>query len=375
MQIGHVRILLTGCLLMVGAVVSPLGVEAAVAQPSADFDWAPKPVVSGTPVTFTSTSIPSDASTPISSTRWEFDGDRKFDAKSPDGTATVTAPAPGTWKVTLHVEDVAGESDRETKEIAVGPTPSVPPPDPPPPPPNQPPNAAFAVLPGSPLVGEEVTFVSYSDDADGSITGQSWDMNGDGIFDDATGPIATRRFPVPGERMVTLRVTDDRGATSTLSLAVVVREGHAATTAQPSSSSSQPSSGPTPLAIPLTGPTPLPRFVSPFPIVRLVGSVTPSGTRIRLLSVQAPRGARASVRCRGRGCPVKRAERVVGRGPVRFAVLERLMPARMVLDVLVHQGDRIGKYTRFELRHNRRPRRADGCLWPGTTRMAPCPAA
>jgi hypothetical protein len=114
-------------------------------------------------------------------------------------------------------------------------------------------------------------------------------------------------------------------------------------------------------------------MLSPFPIVRLVGSVTELGTRIKLLSVSAPRGARAVVRCRGAGCPVKRAEKLVGRAPVQFAALKRLMPAGVVLDVLVRRGDSIGKYTRFKLRRNRRPQRADGCLWPKTGRMAPCP--
>jgi PKD repeat protein len=124
------------------------------------------------------------------------------------------------------VEDAAGEGDRATKEISVQapPPPPPPPPDPPPPapPPNEPPNAAFAALPGSPLVGEEVTFVSYSDDRDGRITEQAWDLNGDGIFDDAAGPLATRRFSVPGGKTVTLRVADDKGAASTLSLTVQV---------------------------------------------------------------------------------------------------------------------------------------------------------
>jgi PKD repeat protein len=365
MRIRHVRLLLTGCLLLVGAVVSPLGAGVAFARPTADFDWAPKPVIAGTPVTFTSTSTPFDLSTPILNTHWEFGGDHKFDASSPDGTATTMAPAPGTWSVTMRAEDIAGESDKETKEITVeaGPLPP-PPPEPPPPPPNQPPNAAFAALPGSPLVGEEVTFISYSDDRDGGIAEQAWDLNGDGIFDDATGPVATRRFSLPGDRSVTLRVTDDKGAASTLSLTVVVREQPAAT----ATGSSPPSTGQ-----PLTGPTPLPSLLSPFPIVRLVGSVTHAGTRIRLLAVRAPTGAHALVRCRGRGCPVKRAEKLVGRTPVRFAAFERRMPAHVVLEVLVHRGDRIGKYTRFKLRRNRRPHRADGCLWPGTARMAPCP--
>jgi hypothetical protein len=126
----------------------------------------------------------------------------------------------------------------------------------------------------------------------------------------------------------------------------------------------------------VTGPTQPPRLLSPFPIVRLVGSPTQAGTRIHLLSVRGPRGAQVLVRCRGRGCPVKRAEKLIGRAPVRFAAFERLMPAQVVLEVLVHRGDSIGKYTRFKFRRNRRlPRRVDSCLWPGTTRGAPCPEA
>jgi PKD repeat protein len=375
MPISHVRLLLAACLLTPAAVMSPFGVGVAIGKPTADFDWAPKPVVTGTTVTLTSTSTPLDPSVPISNTRWELTGDHRFDVRSPDGTATVTAPAPGTWRVTIRVEDSAGETDTRTKEITVEGGPSLPPPNPPPPPPpNQPPNPAFAAVPGAPLAGEEVTFVSYSEDPDGDIVDESWDLDEDGFFDDATGPIATHSFSLAGETTVRLRVTDDGGAAATRSLTVLVRERPGGSTGPPASpSSTQPSAGPAPLPKPLSASTPPPILLSPFPIVRLVGSVTPLGTRITLLSVSAPKGARASVRCRGWACPVKRAERIVGRRPVRFPVLERLMPASLVLEVLVHRGDRIGKYTRFKLRGGRRPRRADGCLWPGTARMAPCP--
>jgi PKD repeat protein len=377
---SHVRLLLTTCLLTLAAVVSPLGVGVAMGKPTADFDWAPKPVLTGQSVTLTSTSTPGDPSIPISNTRWELTGDHKFDVKSKDGTATVAAPAPGTWRVTIRVEDSAGETDTRTKEITVEAGPSPPPPiQPPPPSPNQPPpsssnqppGAAFAAVPGSPFVGEEVTLVSYSEDPDGSIAHESWDLDEDGSFDDATGPIVTHSFTLAGETTVALRVTDDGGAASTRSLTVVVREAPAAGTAPLSSSSNTQSSiGP---AQPFSTTAGLPSLLSPFPIVRLVGSVTDAGTHIRLLSVSGPRGARALVRCRGRGCPVRRVERVVGRRPVRFRVLERLIPANLVVEVLVHRGDRIGKYTRFRLRGDRRPGRIDGCLWPGATRMAPCP--
>jgi PKD repeat protein len=375
MCMSHVRLLLTACLLTLAAVVSPLGVGVAIGKPTADFDWAPKPVVTGKSVTLTSTSTPLDPSIPISTTRWELTGDQKFDLRSPDGTATVIAPAPGTWRVTIRVEDSAGETDSRTREITVEAGPSLPPRNPPPPPPpNQPPKSAFAAVPGAPLVGEEVTFVSYSEDPDGSIADQSWDLDADGSFDDGTGPIATHRFSLSGENTVALRVTDDSGVASTQSLTVVVGEAPAGSTGPPlSSSKTQPSTAPTPLPEPVAASTPLPSLLSPFPIVRLAGSVTQGGTYIRVLAVSAPRGARASVRCRGGGCPVRRAERVVGRRPVRFPVLQRLLPANTVLEVLVHRGDQIGKYTRFKLRADRRPRRADGCLWPGTARMAPCP--
>jgi PKD domain len=395
MRTSHARLLLAVCLLTLAAVVSPLGVGVAIGKPTADFDWAPKPVVTGASVTLTSTSTPLDPSVPISNTRWELTGDHKFDVKSVDGSVTVTAPGPGTWRVTIRVEDSAGESATTTKEIAVQAGPSLPPPLPPPnppplpppnppplpppnepplPPPNEPPTPGFAAVPGAPLTGDEVTFVSYSEDPDGSIVDESWDLDEDGIFDDATGPIATHRFSLAGATTVSLRVTDDRGAAATRSLTVLVREGPGGSTGAPASpSQTQPSTGTVSLPKPLAASTPQPSLLSPFPIVRLVGSVTPLGTRIRMLSVSAPKGAHASVRCRGRACPVKRAKTVVGRRPVRFPVLERLMPANLVLEVLVHRGERIGKYTRFKLRADRRPRRTDGCVWPGTTRMAPCP--
>jgi hypothetical protein len=176
----------------------------------------------------------------------------------------------------------------------------------------------------------------------------------------------TRRFSTVGQRTVTLRVTDDNGAASTLSLTISVREQAPAGATGPS---------PPPLQQPMIGPTPLPRILSPFPIVRLVGSASELGTSIELLAVRAPKGAQALVRCLGRGCPIKRAKKVVGRDPVSFGAFKRLMPTGVVLEVLVRRGDSIGKFTRFKLRQNRRPQRADGCLWPGTTRMAPCPEA
>jgi hypothetical protein len=110
-------------------------------------------------------------------------------------------------------------------------------------------------------------------------------------------------------------------------------------------------------------------------MVRLAGTVTQVGTRIHVLQVWAPKGARALIRCWGRGCPVKRVKKTVRGHPLRVPAVERIVPAGVVLEVLVHRAGSIGKFTRFRFRNYRRPLRRDGCLWPGTTRMAPCPRA
>jgi hypothetical protein len=65
--------------------------------------------------------------------------------------------------------------------------------------------------------------------------------------------------------------------------------------------------------------------------------------------------------------------RVVRRARLRLKAAERLMPAGVTLEVLVRRGERIGKFTRLKMRRDRRPKRTDGCVWPGTAEMAPCP--
>ena len=353
MREGLVKLLLTAGLSAVGVTFAPVGGGVALAHPTADFDWTPKPVVAGNPVTFQSTSIPHDLLTPITEFTWGLDGRATCTGTAASATCLTTAPAAGPWLVTLRVRDTAGEFASITRTIPVEP-----PAPPPPPPPNAPPRAAFAAAPTAPRTEEEVTFVSYSDDADGTVTAQNWDLDGDGAFDDATGAVARWKYSQAGAKRVALRVTDNGGAASTTSLTIQVL-------APPPPPSSQPLS---------SGSSPVAKLLSPFPIVRLVGSAGRWGTDIALLTVRAPRGAKALVRCRGRECPIGRqAKTVVRRAPVRFKAAERTMPTGVILEVLVRRGNRIGKFTRFKFRPNRRPVRVDRCLWPDSTRMARCP--
>jgi hypothetical protein len=266
MRTSHVRLLLTACLLTTGAVAFPTGAAVALANPEADFDWTPKPVVAGAPVTLVSTSMPDDSGdddmpfSAITLTEWDLDGRGTCQGLTLSGTTCMTtAPAAGGWEVMVTVTDLFLDSDWEMKRINVE-------------------------APAAPT-------------APGAGTAPPPSSNGIGR----------------------------------------------------------------------------PRLLSPFPVVTVGGTVTEAGTNIDLLVVRAPRGARVLVRCRGEGCPLTRVSRVVRRERLRVNAAERLMPAGVALEVLVRRGDRIGKFTRLKMRRDRRPKRTDGCVWPGTSQMAPCP--
>jgi hypothetical protein len=145
----------------------------------------------------------------------------------------------------------------------------------------------------------------------------------------------------------------------------------------PSADSTQPAAPQLPLAP--SGP----RLLSPFPLVRISGTLTRTGARIRLLSVRAPRGALVRVtvspacsreRRPSRRCHVLQAAGTVGRSAViGFRGLARTYRSGTVIVVRVWSADRIGKYTRFTIVRGKVPRRVDQCLVPGATRGSRCP--
>ena len=116
-----------------------------------------------------------------------------------------------------------------------------------------------------------------------------------------------------------------------------------------------------------------PRMMRPAPLVRVRGRTTPMGARITLLTVSAPRGARITVRCKGRGCGVRRWARTTAL--TRLTRFERELGTGTRLTILVTKGNRIGKYTHLVIRRNRAPARVDRCLMPGSSRPVACPAA
>jgi PKD repeat protein len=172
--------------------------------PAASFTAAPDPAPTASTVTFTSTSSDSDGS--VASQAWDLDNDGQFnDGTGP--TASRSFAKAGTYTVRLKVTDDRGASSVATRVVTAT---------------NRAPAAAFSSAPAAPLTGDAVTFSSSSSDPDGTIASLSWDLNNDGTFGDATGATASRSFAKAGTYTVGLKVTDDNGASTTVTHQVTV---------------------------------------------------------------------------------------------------------------------------------------------------------
>ena len=148
-------------------------------------------------------SASSDPEGTIASYAWAFG-----DGETGTGrTTTHTYAAAGTYTITLTVTDNRGATAQTTRNVTVAP-----------PVPNVAPVAAFS----SAVDGLEVDFdASGSSDSDGTVASYAWDF-GDG--ENGTGRTTSHTYAEAGSYSVKLTVTDDDGATGTVTHQVVVEE-------------------------------------------------------------------------------------------------------------------------------------------------------
>ena len=175
--------------------------------PTASFVISDSTPDEGVAVDFTSTSASGDS--PIVAELWDLDDDGRFDDAS-GSSATHTFTSAGNVRVGLKVRDEDGDNAIVYTALRVrSPTAPV---------------ARFVALPSYPSTGEEVSFTSYSTDPQGDddIASQAWDLDGDGEFDDADGPLAATTYDTSGWRTIRLRVRDEAGHESIARLSLYV---------------------------------------------------------------------------------------------------------------------------------------------------------
>lgn len=144
----------------------------------------------------------------------------------------------------------------------------------------------------------------------------------------------------------------------------------------PPSTESPPSfvSPPSAPAPPTTSPRARRIFIRPFPTIRIAGTLTRSGARLRVLSVTAPAGSRIVVRCLSGTCRGQVVRRRVRRpGIVRIGVFQRALRAGTTITVTVSAPNKIGKHVRFTVRRGAAPARTDRCLATDGVRAIACP--
>jgi PKD repeat protein len=301
-------------------------VPVATAPPQATFT-----VSDSTPVVNGEVLFASDASDPdgdsIMTYAWDFDNNGTTDSTARNPTHRYTSVGPK--RAVLRVTDSCGATsaaavrDLTVQGLAV--------------PGNRNPVASFAFAPRTVKVGDPVSFVSSSFDPDGSLQSQTWDLDGDGQFDDGQGAEVVFTYTRAGNRTVRLQVTDTAGVAEVHEQLLHVDPA----------------------------PKPRPGSLRPSPFIRFSGLVLPGGARVQLLSVRAPKGSLLATVCKGKGCPVKqRRKRAKGRA-VRFKSYERFLRAGVQLDIFIRKPNTIGAFTRYKIRAGKGPVRIDRCLPPG----------
>jgi PKD repeat protein len=392
-------------------------VLAVLSPPTAGFIFEPSTPKVNETITFSSSSSDAQGPVPSSGHRWDLDSDGQYDDATGE-TITHAFPTPGFKTVGLQVTDGDGEIDTESRTFQVQ---------------ANAPDAAFSFAPASPLTNE---FVSFDGSASTPPTGETlasmtWDLDGDGEFDDNIGASADSSYATPGPRTVSLRVEASGGGFDIATRIVPVgnRAPQASFRFSPRApnageavelvSTSVDSDGPlTDQAWDLdgdgefddaTGVTAERTFggagtfvvglrvtdssgasqavteqipvtsrelelMSPFPVVRLVGKLRASGkTQIRRLVVRAAGGTDVLIRCDGTGCPWEQRGRAIKDDRVRFAGVEKVLSPDVVLDVFATDPNLIGKFTRFKFRHGKPPKRLDRCLAGAIRDPIPCP--
>ena len=285
----------------------------------------------GQTVRFDAGASTDDAALPDSAYDWDFDNNGSFEVDN-QRVVQRSFATPGNKVIRMRVTDTGGRANTFATTLHV----------------NFAPTAAITFNPATPTVRQPIDLTSVSDDSDGWMVAEQWDLDGDGQYDDANGSVIRGSYPTAGLHTVRLRVTDNLGRVDTETVTFNV--------------------------LPVN--VPPPEKIDPWPKIRIVGFAGAKRVRLDLLTVKVLRGATVKVRCAGKGCPRRNkavSTRSGKKALVRLRWLERrLRPGTHIYMAITYPGA-IGRYERIVLRKRKEPLRRTQCLYPGEPAPRTCP--
>ena len=245
---------------------------------------------------------------------------------------TYAFPTAGVHTVQIKVTENSGGVDIATADIVV----------------NAAPTALIRFSPAQPYTGDVVQFASLSRDPDGYLASETWDLDGDGQYDDARGKLASRAFTTVGAHTVRLRAVDGSGAER--------GPGRHAERARPSGRRRRrrPSSSTRPCG-------------SRAARARARRSSPAWACGPRRAPWSRPCARARAVRARAHPAPARAARQCACAGSSGG------LPAGTRIRIYVTAKGKIGSYTSLLIRRSKRPSRRDLCLAPGTTRAIQMP--
>lgn len=103
--------------------------------------------------------------------------------------------------------------------------------------------------------------------------------------------------------------------------------------------------------------------------------VFPASTQVLKLQVKAPKGSMVRLRCKGRGCKVRRAhfkQRRATHNLRRYLPRSRMLPVGTVLEIRVTAPRTLGTFLRLRIRGSALPTRLDRCI-ASSGKLRKCP--
>jgi hypothetical protein len=112
-------------------------------------------------------------------------------------------------------------------------------------------------------------------------------------------------------------------------------------------------------------------MIKPFPVVRISGRLTATGARVSVLTVSVTKGVSVTVRCSGRGCPMRQVAHAAKTWHVK--PFETELHAGTKLTITISKPGYISKVTTITVRRGAPPLRSDLCRFPGSSKLRTCP--